>query len=157
MSAALRKAAVRADFDAVELVVTELLTNALLHGSGPISVLAQNHGDCVRVEVSDSAASEVPHRVTAGPASETGRGLLLVSVLAARWGVQPSERGKTVWAEIDAAQPASVAVDLTRDELSPLGGVPTSLTSRLSSTDHGTGSRPAVDAIPVGQLRTTSQ
>jgi anti-sigma regulatory factor (Ser/Thr protein kinase) len=135
VSEALRDAAVRADYDAVELVVTELLTNALLHGSGPIGVHAVNHGDCVRIEVSDSAAEDVPHRVTAGPGSETGRGLLLVSVLAARWGVQPSDRGKTVWAEIDAAQP----------------------TSNLSITDHALGRRPPVEAMPAGQLRTTSQ
>lgn len=156
VAAALHDAGVRTDHDAVALVLTELLTNAVLHGSGPITVHTSTRGDCVRVEVTDGAVADVPHRVEAGPTRETGRGLHLVSVIADRWGVHPGAGGKTVWAEIDAGQPGEPSIDLSRREPSGVDGWSTDGSS-ASSAAHGTGSRPPVDSSPDGQLATTSQ
>ena len=161
VTSALREDAVRADFEAVELVLTELLTNALLHGAGPVTVrTTTTHDDVVRVEVSDSARSGVPHRVETGPASETGRGLLLVSVLASRWGVLPTEAGKTVWAEIDG-QPLPRSITLPTREPRTAGRAQSeasaSSASHRSRDSHAAGSTPERASIPVGQSRTTSQ
>jgi hypothetical protein len=160
VTSALRDDAVRTDLDAVELIVTELLTNALLHGTAPVSVRAcTDHDHVVRVEVNDGAA-DVPHRTEAGPTSETGRGLLLVSALASRWGVMPTVSGKTVWAEIDGEQNQtrhpSIAVP-ERDPAPTPTAHETGSASHRSSTSHATGRRPATASSPVGQSRTTSQ
>jgi anti-sigma regulatory factor (Ser/Thr protein kinase) len=83
----------------VELVVTELVTNAVLHGSEPIRLSIATDGH-VRVEVfdGDPRADEVAMR-PAEALMGGGRGLQLVSVLAAAWGATPHDDGKTVWAE----------------------------------------------------------
>ena len=85
---------------AAELVVSELVTNALLHGGGQVAVrLAIDPETRLRVEVED-AGHRLP--VTARDSTEamTGRGLALVSQLAQAWGVEPSAAGKVVWAEL---------------------------------------------------------
>lgn len=105
LSSALDRAGVSTDVATAELVLTELLTNALVHGAMPIVVHAatkQDQDTVLRLEVCDSARADVPHRVQAGPASTTGRGLFLVSTLASRWGVDPAGAGKVVWAELDS-------------------------------------------------------
>ncbi|MEU1054298.1 ATP-binding protein [Streptomyces sp. NPDC005876] len=85
--------------DDVVLCVSELTTNALLHGVPPgrgflLRLLAYDDG-LVRVEVHDSGGG-VPAVREPG---EGGRGLLLVSVLADKWGVGERSPGKTVWCE----------------------------------------------------------
>ncbi|QNP62639.1 ATP-binding protein [Streptomyces genisteinicus] len=94
------------DSDAVCLVVAELAANAVLHGRvpgrGAALRLAWDAGaGSVRVEVSDTH----PRRPAAAPEppadAEGGRGLLLVSAVAASWGVADrAGPGKTVWAEL---------------------------------------------------------
>ncbi|WKX11540.1 ATP-binding protein [Streptomyces sp. NL15-2K] len=85
--------------DDVALCVSELATNALLHGAPPgrgFLLRVRYDGDVVRVEVHDSGRGEP--RV-ADEADEGGRGLLLVAALADKWGVGERKPGKVVWAE----------------------------------------------------------
>jgi anti-sigma regulatory factor (Ser/Thr protein kinase) len=84
--------------DAAELLASELVTNAILHARTPLCVSVAFHGDVVRISVSDdSPRAPRPRRHSVD--SGTGRGLVLVERLAARWGVEPTEQGKVVWFE----------------------------------------------------------
>lgn len=81
------------------LCVSELATNALLHGVPPgrhFLVFLRWDGHVLRVEVHDSGPG-VP-RVAAGR-DEGGRGLFLVAALSDQWGVREREPGKAVWCE----------------------------------------------------------
>ncbi|MEU8826866.1 ATP-binding protein [Streptomyces sp. NPDC048636] len=87
-------------------IVAELAANAVTHGrvaGRDFEVGLVLTGPTLRIEVADTRAERRPSVVAdPGPDCESGRGLLLVSALATRWGV--AERrgpGKTVWAEID--------------------------------------------------------
>ncbi|MFC5213602.1 ATP-binding SpoIIE family protein phosphatase [Streptomyces coerulescens] len=81
-----------------ELVVSELVTNAIRYGSSPIR-LRLIHDRSLLCEVSD-AGSTTPHLRRARVFDEGGRGLLLVAQLAGQWGTRHARRGKTVWAEL---------------------------------------------------------
>lgn len=95
---AIRQAAVDTNADLVALVVSELVTNAVVHGRGDVSVDVVVADDGVRVEVADGDPLMSPAR-PAGD-GETGRGLLLVSKVAQRWGVRREPAGKVVWASV---------------------------------------------------------
>lgn len=87
----------------VTLCVSELATNALLHGVPPgrrFLLRLRYDGAVVRAEVHDSGAG-VPRvaEEAGGDEEEGGRGLLLVSVLADKWGVGMRAPGKLVWCE----------------------------------------------------------
>ena len=84
-----------------ELVITELVTNAQLHGAGPITVRASWAEPCVLIEVQDRGR-HMPVLPTQSPEAMTGRGLSLVAALASAWGVRPAPDGpgKVVWAEL---------------------------------------------------------
>ena len=99
--ALLEHAHVASDPDCVGLVVTELLTNALLHGREPVEVRASTTRHKLRIEVHDSSEA-VPQQRDADPSDVTGRGLMLVAGLVERWGVDQSGNGKYVWAEFAA-------------------------------------------------------
>ncbi|MFB7373086.1 SpoIIE family protein phosphatase [Streptomyces sp. NPDC056222] len=81
-----------------ELVVSELVTNAIRYGRPPIR-LRLIHDRAVMCEVSDTS-STTPHLRRAAVSDEGGRGLLLVAQLAERWGTRHARQGKTVWAEL---------------------------------------------------------
>ncbi|OLT46630.1 hypothetical protein BJF85_16345 [Saccharomonospora sp. CUA-673] len=82
------------------LLVTELVTNAVVHGSPPSRLRVQAAGGRLRIAVSDHG-SRPPVLMHPGPELGHGRGLLLVSTLAADWGVEYRARGgKVVWAEL---------------------------------------------------------
>jgi anti-sigma regulatory factor (Ser/Thr protein kinase) len=85
----------------VELVVTELATNAVRHARTLFTVAMTWDGRRLRIEVSD--AQPVPPRPADEPPSPDatgGRGLLLVEQLTDRWGYDPHERGKTIWCDL---------------------------------------------------------
>jgi hypothetical protein len=92
----------------VALVVGELAANAVLHGRVPgrdfgLRLALDLAAGLVRIEVADAASAKRPPTVppSSYPEGESGRGLLLVDVLAARWGSEPRRPvGKTVWAEV---------------------------------------------------------
>lgn len=86
--------------DAIALCVSELATNALLHGVPPgrgFLLRLLRDGGVVRVEVHDSGDGRP--RLAEGGDGESGRGLLIVSACADRWGVAPRVPGKVVWCE----------------------------------------------------------
>ncbi|MFI6039626.1 SpoIIE family protein phosphatase [Streptomyces sp. NPDC051315] len=80
-----------------ELIVSELVTNAIRHAEPPIQLRLILDGNLI-CEVSD-ASSTAPHMRRARTYDEGGRGLLLVAQLARRWGTRPGAKGKTIWAE----------------------------------------------------------
>ncbi|MEU0715609.1 ATP-binding protein [Streptomyces lavendulocolor] len=78
----------------VVVAVSELVTNAIEHGYGTVSLRVRNAGAEVRVEVTDD--NPAPARLQAAAEDDvSGRGLFLVAVLAREWGV--SEDGRTTW------------------------------------------------------------
>ncbi|MER6957229.1 MULTISPECIES: SpoIIE family protein phosphatase [unclassified Streptomyces] len=81
-----------------ELVVSELVTNAVRYGRPPI-LLRLIHDRSLLCEVSDTS-STTPHLRRARVLDEGGRGLLLVAQLAEHWGTRHARCGKTVWAEL---------------------------------------------------------
>ncbi|HET9896416.1 MAG TPA: SpoIIE family protein phosphatase [Streptosporangiaceae bacterium] len=80
-----------------ELVVSELVTNAIRHAQSPIQLRLIRDRTLI-CEVSDGS-STAPHLRRARAFDEGGRGLLLVSRLALRWGTRQTPHGKTIWAE----------------------------------------------------------
>jgi anti-sigma regulatory factor (Ser/Thr protein kinase) len=88
-----------------ELLVSELVTNAVLHARSTSRVTIEHNGTTLRVSVSDTSPTR-PRLRNYGPEAVTGRGLLLVDRISRRWGVEQLPTGKTVWFEIDTT-PAS--------------------------------------------------
>jgi serine phosphatase RsbU (regulator of sigma subunit)/anti-sigma regulatory factor (Ser/Thr protein kinase) len=80
-----------------ELVVSELVTNAIRHAQPPIQ-LRLIHDNTLICEVSDGS-NTAPHLRRARTYDEGGRGLLLVAQLTGRWGTRQGAWGKTIWAE----------------------------------------------------------
>lgn len=88
--------------DVTALLVSELVTNALRHATGPIGVRLVRSGGatpCLLVEVSDTLP-DPPRERTADSDAENGRGLQLVAHSSRRWGTRPADTGKTVWFEL---------------------------------------------------------
>ncbi|MGS2641176.1 ATP-binding protein [Streptosporangium sp. LJ11] len=80
----------------VTMVVSELVSNAVVHGRAPITLSLHRHGRIVCGEVTDHSIVW-PSPLLAGPDSEHGRGLAIVAAYADRWGVESAPQGKTVW------------------------------------------------------------
>ncbi|MFJ4466055.1 SpoIIE family protein phosphatase [Streptomyces sp. NPDC089424] len=82
-----------------ELMVGELVTNAVRHSHhGPVE-LRLVRGDTLLCEVDDDD-HDLPTLLSAGPLDEAGRGLRVVSTLAREWGASRTKAGKTVWCEL---------------------------------------------------------
>jgi signal transduction histidine kinase len=87
--------------DLVELLVSELVTNAIVHGSGPVDVCLSYGGE-LRIEVRDQGAG-MPAQRQAAADDPGGRGLSLVDAISSSWGVTDTcggEPGKTVYAVV---------------------------------------------------------
>ncbi|MEU8032712.1 SpoIIE family protein phosphatase [Streptomyces sp. NPDC049099] len=82
---------------ATELILSELVTNAIRYGSPPVRVRLL-HGRCLICEVSDGSGTS-PRLRRAATTDEGGRGLFLVAQFAQRWGTRYTPRGKVIWAE----------------------------------------------------------
>lgn len=95
-----------ADIDDVNVVISELLSNALRHArplpSGEIRVAWMRDGDALEIAVSDGGAMTEPRRGRNTLSSLGGRGLGIVEELALRWGVRHEDGGTTVWARLRA-------------------------------------------------------
>ncbi|WP_328754197.1 MULTISPECIES: SpoIIE family protein phosphatase [unclassified Streptomyces] len=94
-----------------ELILSELITNAIRHGSPPVRVRMLRDGGLV-CEVSDHSSTS-PHLRYAATTDEGGRGLFLVAQLAKRWGTRYTALDKVIWAE----QSLTVTPDQLRDAL----------------------------------------
>jgi hypothetical protein len=95
--------------DVVRLLASELVTNAVVHARTEVEVRVVLLDDAVRIEVCDG---EPTRPVVHTPALDVdaGRGLVIVTDLAYRWGVIPMERGKAVWAEVRAPPLEAAAI-----------------------------------------------
>jgi anti-sigma regulatory factor (Ser/Thr protein kinase) len=85
--------------DTALLLVSELVTNAILHARTDIVVGVIRDNGSVLVEVTDGSATQPTPRQFSVHAG-TGRGLTLVAALASKWGVRRVAGGKTVWASL---------------------------------------------------------
>lgn len=86
--------------ESVKLVASELITNAVVHGGGFATVGLYYADGRLLLVVHDGNTAE-PRRGCASYEDESGRGLALVELLAARNGWEPTANGKKVWAEFD--------------------------------------------------------
>lgn len=86
--------------DAVLLVVSELVTNALVHTHGEVRLDLILAADRLRVAVTDSSPRAPAKPVIVDWESTGGRGILLVEAMSASWGSVPVSGGKQVWSEI---------------------------------------------------------
>lgn len=87
--------------DSVNLLVTELVTNAVIHAASDAEVAVVLTPTALRVEVADRGGGD-PTRKDAADFDTSGRGMALVDTLATSWGVLPrADGGKVIWFELD--------------------------------------------------------
>ncbi|WP_405422216.1 SpoIIE family protein phosphatase [Streptomyces erythrochromogenes] len=104
---------------AAELILSELVTNAIRYGSAPVRVRLLRDRSLI-CEVSDSSSTS-PHLRYAATTDEGGRGLFLVAQYAERWGTRYTDRGKVIWAELpltggaEPQPPAPLDLDALED------------------------------------------
>jgi anti-sigma regulatory factor (Ser/Thr protein kinase) len=87
--------------ESTKLIVSELVTNAVRHSTGPIGLRLIQH-QVLTCEVFDNSGS-TPRLRRAQTTDENGRGLFLVAQLSRRWGCRPVSDGKVVWSDQDLA------------------------------------------------------
>ncbi|WP_433466081.1 ATP-binding protein [Spirillospora sp. CA-128828] len=93
--------------DDVELMTAEAVANAILHGSGIVSVTVATDGGRLRVDVCDDGPAQAdPH---GRPRLDHGRGLTVVDALADEWGLDQSPQRTRLWFVVDARRPAADA------------------------------------------------
>ncbi|WP_079062992.1 ATP-binding SpoIIE family protein phosphatase [Streptacidiphilus griseoplanus] len=83
---------------ATEVVVSELVTNAIRYGCPPLRLRLVRHRETLVCEVTDASATQ-PRLRRARSTDEGGRGLFLVAQLSARWGCRYGQDNKTIWTE----------------------------------------------------------
>lgn len=89
--------------ETVELLTSELVTNAIVHGSSEPTLVVEVGDDRIRVEVHDSHPRMNLEPLTVDSSSDHGRGLAIVDALSTAWGVEPRSSGKAVWFLVDFA------------------------------------------------------
>ncbi len=85
--------------ETVELLVSELVTNAVIHARSDVDVSVQLLSDRVRIEVCDQSSEGIRRRELTADGS-SGRGIAMVESLALAWGVTTRRAGKAVWFEV---------------------------------------------------------
>jgi serine phosphatase RsbU (regulator of sigma subunit)/anti-sigma regulatory factor (Ser/Thr protein kinase) len=89
--------------DSAVLLLSETLTNVLVHTDADALLLAEVRGGPgerrLRVEVTDTS-DDLPHKRRPGELASSGRGLMMIELLAQAWGVDPRGEGKTIWFEL---------------------------------------------------------
>lgn len=95
--------------EAVELMVSELATNCIRHTDSGFDLTIIRGGGDIRIEATDHAGG-TPTMRSPKPTDPSGRGLKIIDMLSAVWGVDPAEQaGKTVWFTVPDSAPASAA------------------------------------------------
>ena len=90
----------RTDIPFIELVASELVTNAVQHVGGAIGYRLGLEGETLRIEVTDGASDRLPVLLKILPGAEHGRGLHIVEALSTAWGFTLDGDSKTVWADL---------------------------------------------------------
>jgi anti-sigma regulatory factor (Ser/Thr protein kinase) len=96
------------------LLVSELVTNALLHARSEIDVTLVVDHDELRVEVHD-ASRAVPRARRYSPEAATGRGLHMLDCVATDWGVRATASGKAMWFTISTMHPSGLEQEMSFD------------------------------------------
>lgn len=95
----------------LNLLVSELVTNACLHGGDPMTLGLELNSSRVRVEVADSVP-DWPSVQSPSDRDPGGRGLLIVDSVSSVWGVERSTAGgKVVWAEVAIKKPGDETLE----------------------------------------------
>ncbi|MFF3407143.1 SpoIIE family protein phosphatase [Streptomyces sp. NPDC002742] len=109
--------------DSAVLLVSEMVTNVLVHTDADALLVAEVTGEPgkrrMRVEVTDGS-DDLPHRRHPGELASSGRGLVLVEMLADAWGVDPRGEGKSIWFEFSEAPDTDPGEPGTPDDSAPL-------------------------------------
>jgi anti-sigma regulatory factor (Ser/Thr protein kinase) len=128
--------------DAVELMVSELATNCIRHERASFHIAILGSSREIRVEVTDSGTG-TPTMRSPGPDDPSGRGLQIVDMLSANWGVNPERpSGKTVWFTVPSATGERITSEgaSRRERLgagaTPVVGTPSTVHC-LEGTSHG--------------------
>ncbi|MCK9893075.1 ATP-binding protein [Frankia sp. AgB32] len=95
-----------------ELLVSELVTNAVKYGQPPLWLLIEMRPGLIHASVSDTSTA-LPQRRTVAPDAEGGRGLLVLDALAGSWGTVVADSGKYLWFDLP------VPAESTRGETGP--------------------------------------
>ena len=92
------------------MLTSELVTNAVLHSPGEVSMRIRRHGRSLMVEVFDGGAVPVQKERDTDSPAESGRGLTLVRMLADSWGIRmAADRvGKSVWFQFRVREPHQI-------------------------------------------------
>ena len=89
--------------DSAVLLISETATNVLVHTDADALLVAEVTGEPgarrIRVEVTD-ISDDLPHKRRPGELASSGRGLMLIEMLADAWGVDPRGEGKSIWFEL---------------------------------------------------------
>ncbi|MGW6014536.1 SpoIIE family protein phosphatase [Streptomyces sp. NPDC055210] len=89
--------------DSAVLLVSEMVTNVLVHTDADALLVAEMTGPAgtrrIRIQVTDGS-DDLPHRRHPGELASSGRGLVLTELLADAWGVDPRGEGKSIWFEL---------------------------------------------------------
>ena len=91
------------EVDDAVLLVSELVTNALLHAQAAVRVTLYRHDEGLWVSVTDGGAGRIVRR-QAEPTDTIGRGLEIVDRMSGAWGVLTEPETKSVWFELTAAR-----------------------------------------------------
>jgi anti-sigma regulatory factor (Ser/Thr protein kinase) len=89
--------------DRAELLTSEVVTNAVVHGHSPVRVVVEAQSSSALVEVKDTSQTPVVVEVQEVAEADRGRGMMLVDALSDRWGWWKEEGGKVVWFALLAA------------------------------------------------------
>lgn len=99
--------------DSAVLLVSEAVTNVLLHAGSKASLLLDSSASRLRVEVRDSSR-KLPVLRGRGARATNGRGLMLIDSISSEWGAEPEGDGKVVWFELPIATPDPPTAGLPR-------------------------------------------
>ena len=125
------------------LLISELVTNAVLHARSGPEVVLQFEDTVLRVEVHDRSPV-LPARRHYGLQAGTGRGIVLVEEMASGWGAEPTASGKVVWFELGPGSGLAQSFMLdgeTLADLAELAGL-ADATKQAPGTEQATGASP---------------
>ncbi len=138
-----------------ELLVSELVTNAVKYGRPPLWLLIEMRPGLIHASVSDTS-NALPQRRTVAPDAEGGRGLLVLDALAGSWGTVVADSGKYLWFDLPIAAEPTRGATVRTDTTSEPADTPTPRASGGSQQSAPAAGAPVPDIVsgPTGRRRT---